>query len=244
MAAFREHITVSGMLGLGYGLTAHIAYGFSPIESALAGFLTGFGGMLPDLDSQTSRPVRELFGLLGAVCPLLVLGEVLELLHMPPSKEAGALAFIGLYLLIRFGGSWLIGKVAVHRGMFHSLPAACIAGQVTFLAYSNSAVETKCMIAMGIALGFLSHLVLDEVYSVEWTGVRLKLKKSAGSAMKMVGKNQAANIVTYGLLLTLSYAMLMNVVTDAKQKEIVKKPTIQLEQTAEFPDDFSDTIIK
>ncbi|MBL4885105.1 MAG: hypothetical protein JKY95_11295 [Planctomycetaceae bacterium] len=128
--------------------------------------------------------------------------------------------------------------------MFHSLPAACIAGQVTFLAYSNSAVETKCMIAMGIALGFLSHLVLDEVYSVEWTGVRLKLKKSAGSAMKMVGKNQAANIVTYGLLLTLSYAMLMNVVTDAKQKEIVKKPTIQLEQTAEFPDDFSDTIIK
>ncbi|MBL4885104.1 MAG: hypothetical protein JKY95_11290 [Planctomycetaceae bacterium] len=85
MAAFREHITVSGMLGLGYGLTAHIAYGFSPIESALAGFLTGFGGMLPDLDSQTSRPVRELFGLLGAVCPLLVLGEVLELLHMPPS---------------------------------------------------------------------------------------------------------------------------------------------------------------
>ncbi len=244
MAAFREHITVSGMLGLGYGITANFAYGFSPIESALAGFLTAFGGMLPDLDSQTSRPVRELFGLLAAVGPLLVLGEVLQVLNLPPTKEAGALAFIGLYLLIRFGGSWLIGKVAVHRGMFHSIPAACISGQIAFMAYSTSTIETKWMISTGIFLGFLSHLILDEVYSVEWTGVRLKLKKSAGSAMKMVGKNQAANIVTYGLLLTLSYAMAMGIIADAKQRDLVEAPQIELDQTAEFPDDFSETLIR
>lgn len=244
MAAFREHITVSGMLGLGYGVTAYTAYGFSPIESALAGFLTAFGGMLPDLDSQSSRPVRELFGILAAVGPLLILGDVLQIFHLPSNKEAGALVFIGLYLLIRFGGSWLIGKVAVHRGMFHSIPAACIAGQITFLACSSSAVETKGMIAIGIAIGFLSHLILDEVYSVEWNGVRLKLKRSAGSAMKMAGKNQAANIVTYGLLLTLSYAMAMNVIADSQQREIVKTPAIQLEKTAEFPDSFSETLIR
>ncbi len=244
MAAFREHITVSGMLGLGYGVTANFAYGFSPIESALAGFLTAFGGMLPDLDSQTSRPVRELFGILAAVGPLLVLGNVLEMLHLPPTKEAGALTFIGLYLLIRFGGSWLIGKLAVHRGMFHSIPAACISGQIAFLADSSSAFETKWMIATGVFLGFLSHLILDEVYSVEWTGVNLKLKKSAGSAMKMVGRNQGANIVTYGLLLTLSYAMAVGVMADVKKRELVKTPQIELDQTAEFPDDFSDTLIK
>ncbi len=244
MAAFREHITVSGMLGLGYGVTANFAYGFSPIESALAGFLTAFGGMLPDLDSQTSRPVRELFGILAAVGPLLVLGNVLEMLHLPPTKEAGALTFIGLYLLIRFGGSWLIGKLAVHRGMFHSIPAACISGQIAFLADSSSAFETKWMIATGVFLGFLSHLILDEVYSVEWTGVHLKLKKSAGSAMKMVGRNQGANIVTYGLLLTLSYAMAVGVMADVKKRELVETPQIELDQTAEFPDDFSETLIK
>ena len=244
MAAFREHITVSGMLGLGYGITANFAYGFSPIESALAGFLTAFGGMLPDLDSQTSRPVRELFGILAAVGPLLVLGNVLETLHLPPTKEAGALTFIALYLLIRFGGSWLIGKLAVHRGMFHSIPAACISGQIAFLADSSSTFETKWMIATGVFLGFLSHLILDEVYSVEWTGVHLKLKKSAGSAMKMVGRNQGANIVTYGLLLTLSYAMAVGVMADVKKRELVETPQIELDQTAEFPDNFSETLIK
>ena len=232
------------MLGLGYGITANFAYGFSPIESALAGFLTAFGGMLPDLDSQTSRPVRELFGILAAVGPLLVLGNVLETLHLPPTKEAGALTFIALYLLIRFGGSWLIGKLAVHRGMFHSIPAACISGQIAFLADSSSTFETKWMIATGVFLGFLSHLILDEVYSVEWTGVHLKLKKSAGSAMKMVGRNQGANIVTYGLLLTLSYAMAVGVMADVKKRELVETPQIELDQTAEFPDNFSETLIK
>src|SRR6056297_4319067 len=105
MAAFREHITVSGVLGLGYGVMAYVAYGFTAIESTLAGFLTAFGGMLPDLDSKTSRPVRELFGILAAIVPLLVLGETMAALHLPSTREAGALTFIALYMVIRYGGA-------------------------------------------------------------------------------------------------------------------------------------------
>lgn len=244
MAAFREHVTVSGLLGVGYGVTAHIAYGFSPIESTLAGFLTAFGGMLPDLDSQTSRPVKELFGILGAVGPLLVLGEVLQTLHLPATREAAALTFIALYMGIRFGGSWLIGRVAVHRGMFHSIPATIIAGQIAFLAHCDSSIGTQWLIAIGIMVGFLSHLILDEVYSVEWTGIRLRLKKSAGSAMKFVGDNPTANIVTYGLLVTLGYGVAGNVIANQQPPRSVETEPVELHQTAEFPDDLDGTVIR
>ncbi|TWT62024.1 metal-dependent hydrolase [Rubinisphaera italica] len=245
MAAFREHVTVSGVLGLGYGMTAWIAYGFTPIESTLAGFLTAFGGMLPDLDSKTSRPVRELFGILAAVGPLLVLGETLKALHLPPTRESGALTFIALYLLIRYGGAYLVGKVATHRGMFHSIPAALITGQIAFLAHCDSPIPTKWLIALGIMIGFFSHLILDEAYSVQWTGVRVRLKKSAGTALKMIGKDHAANIVTYGILITLSYAVAGNIILDLENnKKTVELEPVQLHQTAEFPDDLSDTVVR
>jgi hypothetical protein len=62
--------------------------------------------------------------------------------------------------------------------------------------------------AGGVALGFFSHLLLDEVYSVQWSGVRLKLKKSAGSALKFFGDAPIPNMITYLLLIGLSYLML------------------------------------
>jgi hypothetical protein len=77
----------------------------------------------------------------------------------------------------------------------------------------------RLLLALGVGLGFASHLILDEVYSVEWTGIRVKLKSSAGSAVKFIGKDWGANILAYGLLFTLSYAVL----TDAALKQIAPR---------------------
>ncbi|MFO0999054.1 MAG: metal-dependent hydrolase [Planctomycetaceae bacterium] len=52
----------------------------------------------------------------------------------------------------------------VHRGMFHSIPALIIASEVTFLAYHSSDMKVRILMAIGTGLGFLSHLVLDEMY--------------------------------------------------------------------------------
>jgi hypothetical protein len=43
---------------------------------------------------------------------------------------------------------------------------------------------------------------------VQWSGVRIRLKKSAGSALKFFGNTPLPNLVTYSLLLGLSYLML------------------------------------
>ncbi|MEZ6050233.1 MAG: metal-dependent hydrolase [Planctomycetaceae bacterium] len=210
MAAYREHITVSTMLGVGYGLGATFALGFTPAQGALAAWLTALGGMLPDLDSESGRPVREMFGLVAAIAPLALVGRIVGWLGLPSDIEITMLLIVVMYLVIKYGGASLIGAVSVHRGMFHSLPAMAIAAELTYLCYPSSLTTVKLLMASGTATGFFSHLMLDELYSVQWAGVRIKLKKSAGTALKMFGTAFVPNVVTYSILAVLSYAMLVD----------------------------------
>ncbi|MDB4614551.1 metal-dependent hydrolase, partial [bacterium] len=163
-------------------------------------------GMMPDLDSQSGKPIRELFSLAAALAPLVLMQH----LHALGGNTERAM-FLGLivYALVRYGGATLVGALSVHRGMFHSVPALLIAAELTFLFYKSPAANVKFFMAGAVAIGFLSHLVLDEMYSVQWNGGRLKLAKSAGSAMKMVGKHFWPNAVTYGLLGFLTFAVLV-----------------------------------
>lgn len=211
MAGYKEHITISSLLGAGLGATSYLAFGFTPVEASLTGFLTAFGGMLPDLDSQSSRPVRDLFAMLGAVLPLFIIGRIMKTIDVMPNAEALALTFILLYHLVRFGGMWLIGKLAVHRGMFHSIPAMFIAMLITFIATEESQMQVRVLLAIGTGLGFFSHLLLDEIYAIEWSGARVRLNKFAGSALKWVGKTQSANLVTYGILFALLYTTAIDI---------------------------------
>ena len=88
--------------------------------------------------------------------------------------------------------------------------------------------------AGGVALGFLSHLVLDEMYSVQWDGVRVKLKRSAGSALKFFGKESWPNGVAMGLLMFLTYASLnsLGAIPDPRSEPAPE----MLEITSELPD--------
>ena len=212
MAAYREHVSVSTLLGLGVGAGAYFALGFTPIQGALAGWLTALGGMLPDLDSQTGRPVREMFGLVAAIAPLALVNRVIAWLGLDSgSIEMVMLLIVLMYLMIKYGGQMLIGAVAVHRGMFHSLPAMIIAAEITYLVYPHESARVKLLMGGGVAIGFFSHLLLDEMYSVQWSGVRIKVKKSAGSAIKMFGKLFVPNVITYSLLLVLSWFVLVDI---------------------------------
>ena len=208
MAAYREHITFSSLLGAAVGGAAVAVGEFTPVQGALAGILTGLGGMLPDLDSDTGKPLREICGLTAALVPLLLMHRLLAWARGDMDKAM--LLAIGLYAALRYGGASLLAAATVHRGMFHSVPAMLIAGELGFLGYMSPDLRVKALMGASIAAGFLSHLVLDEVYSVEWSGRRLRLKESAGSALKWSGTNWRANAVTYGLLFTLTYGIVVH----------------------------------
>jgi membrane-bound metal-dependent hydrolase YbcI (DUF457 family) len=204
MAGFRVHIGVSTACGVAAGLAAVKLLGH-PVETGfLVGCLTAVGGMLPDLDSDSGVPVRELSGLAAAVVPLLLYNR---LRGTGLSHEGVLAAMAGAYLLIRYGVVNLFKHVTVHRGMFHSLPAMLVSGLAVYLAYDCPAAEqsTRYVLGVGVMLGFLSHLVLDEIYSVDFNGIRIQLKSSAGSAMKFFSPSVRATAVCYGLLGGLLY---------------------------------------
>lgn len=207
MAGFRTHIVVSTACGAGYGVAAALpgdGMGFTPAAAFLAGTVTAVGGMLPDLDSDSGRPVREVSSLCAAVLPLLLMPRLVEL---GQSQECRLASLVVLYIVTRYGLADFIGRVSVHRGMFHSLPAMLTAGLVVYLEYSSPNTALRLLLAGGVMLGFLSHLILDEIYSVDFNGVRVRLSKSAGSALKFVSPSWVGTAVCYGLLA--GFAMLV-----------------------------------
>lgn len=208
MAGYREHITVAAFAGLGYGVGSVLVGGFTLVQGALAGWLAALGGMLPDLDSPTSRPVRELFGLVAAIGPLLLAGRVLQVLDLPHGPESIMLTIVVMYIAIKYGGSELVSKFAKHRGMFHSLPALIISAEIVYLVYPSEAETTKLLMAGAVGTGFLSHLLLDEVYSVDVQAGRLRLKKSAGTAIKWSGPDFVPNMICYLGVTILSFLIL------------------------------------
>ena len=201
MAAFKQHVTFSSLLGVGYA-GALAATGVEWVHSVLAGGLCGIAGMLPDLDSPSGRPVRELFGITAIAVPLLL---TYRLRRSGIEPEQLVLFAAALYLLIRFGLSWVFKHLTVHRGMFHSIPAMLIAGEAVYLAHDCPEPYGRVTLAGGIMLGFLSHLVLDEIYAVDMNGATLRFNKAAGSALKFFSKSWAATTGTWLVLAALTY---------------------------------------
>ena len=200
MPGFRVHITGSSIVGAGYGLAAWYVGDLHPMTCTLGAGLCAVSGMMPDLDSGPGIPLRESVAFAAAVVPILMIHR-LQATGMP--LEAIILAGAAMYLAIRFGLSWLLKSYANHRGMFHSLPAAAIAGQITFLAFAAEEPLRRYFVCSAVVLGFLTHLVLDEIWSVKLGMFGPKFKKSFGTALKFHGPVLWPNLVTYALALAL-----------------------------------------
>lgn len=204
MASWRGHLTFSTALGAAYGGLAYWKFGITAPMAGVGGLLTAISGLLPDLDSDSGVPVRELFGLAGAFLPMFLLREA-GVIGLTP--EQTLLAFAGLYFGIRYGLAEFFRHLTVHRGMFHSVPAMMIVGLLVFIGYRHPEPMQRVFLAIGAMLGFLSHLVLDEICAVDLRGVIPRLNSFAGSALKMRSKSQMANVFTYGLMVGLVAAV-------------------------------------
>lgn len=198
MADFRTHIAWSTVFGIGYGVYGH--WQGAPLETCvLAGGLCSVAGMLPDLDSDSGRPAREMFPFVAALVPGLLNDRFKQ---WELSNTWIAVATGAIYLGIRFGVGGLFKRFTVHRGMWHSVPACLIAGLLTFLAScSQQALMLRIYLAVAVMLGFTVHLALDELWSVNLSTSKIGLKSSWGSALKFFDDKLGPNLMTYGLLL-------------------------------------------
>ena len=95
MANFNTHITTSTIVGVGYGtggyfLLPHVN-GQAPLTSCLlATGLCSISGMLPDLDSDSSIPLRETIMFSAAVVPMLLMHRFV---HLGLDHEAASAIF-------------------------------------------------------------------------------------------------------------------------------------------------------
>ncbi len=199
MADFKTHITGSAILGTAYGFVANVQYGVPPAHCMVAGALCTVAGMLPDLDSKSGIPQREMLCFVSVLIPMLMLFRFQEM-----GLSAEHMVFVAgvMYVLVRFGVGALFKKYTKHRGMWHSVPAAVAAAMLTYLVCLSGENHIRLFKAWAVFIGFILHLSLDELYSVDVMGRRLK--KSWGTAMKFFGKNKLANFAVYGKIAALA----------------------------------------
>jgi hypothetical protein len=183
MANFKTHITVaagaSGMLAT-LCLGAKLA---SPQQVIALAAMGTIGGILPDIDSDHSTPVKILFTVLGGILAFLVMFSQADQYSLLELWMLWGL----VYGLVRYVLYRLFADFTEHRGIFHSLVAALFFWFLTTtLVYQLFDVKRDFAWLTGffVFFGFIVHLSLDELYSVDLLGRRFK--KSFGTALKIV----------------------------------------------------------
>lgn len=182
MANFNTHLSVA--LGASAGL-ALVAVNANLMTVTDAPWMIAFGaigGMLPDIDSGHSTPIKLFFTTLG----LLTLLAVIDVFENRYPAYILLMMAAAAYILVRYGALSLFDRFTNHRGIFHSLLTAvffCLL-MVCIGCYILHWDIVHCWLSgLFIGFGFIVHLVLDEVYSVDLSNKRMK--KSFGTALKL-----------------------------------------------------------
>lgn len=182
MANFSTHIgagtVVSGALAT-LTLAADVVAPENLVAVTLAGVL---GSILPDIDLKDSRPSKAMFAGLGVFFSFAVL-------FATATKYSIAelwILWLGTLVGIRYGLHTIFHRLSVHRGVWHSILAGVFCSVATAIAFYHllGRPEGVAWLAAGfMMIGYLTHLILDEMYSVDVMDTRIKA--SFGTALKL-----------------------------------------------------------
>ncbi|MDX2265048.1 MAG: metal-dependent hydrolase [Hyphomicrobiales bacterium] len=183
MANFNTHLAV-GAVASGLGATTTMAAGVVPQNQLLTLTLAGvIGSILPDIDLEKATPSRMLFSGLGVVFAFIVLFQFKKQYSIAELWSV----WIGVYVVVGYGLFYIFHRRTKHRGVFHSLIAAAFFAAFTAVIFDQAFNEDE-LVAWFAALfvfgGYLVHLTLDEIYSVDFEGN--VVKRSFGSALKLI----------------------------------------------------------
>jgi hypothetical protein len=200
MAAFRTHFSTGLAVGyLASVATVAIHWATSPFAPLLVFVGTCVGSLLPDLDSDHSTPFAVTFGLLSILSGGLAFGYCMQ--HpdvVPGGYWIGIPPLVALF--VRYGVGRVFQKFTVHRGIFHSLPMMVIVTGITAMALEpfHPPVSDVVAISLGVGMGFLAHLILDEMYSaISFDGLSIEPKKSFGTALTLTSPSTVTTISAY-----------------------------------------------
>ncbi|WP_281646891.1 metal-dependent hydrolase [Parendozoicomonas sp. Alg238-R29] len=192
MASFQTHLIVASTLTGALSVTALYADLVTPVTAMILWGIGTLSGLLPDIDSESSLSLQLLSSLfLVAVAAVMVnhLSETTPLLW-------NLATVTGTLLALRLMIIPLCSKIMVHRGNCHSLLAALATSLSTIfisIHFLSVPVQTGYMMGLFAGTGFIIHLILDELYSINIG--KGKVKKSFGSAIKPFARKSPTSSV-------------------------------------------------
>ena len=201
MANFVTHITVAAGARAAGSLVYWATGSVTAIQALFLAAAGALGGMLPDIDSDNSRPIRIVSHLV-----FVVMGFFLIQFFKAHSWIELGIFLVIFYLAFQYAMLPTFKKYTSHRGIFHSLLAglffAILYTVLTFYFYKSSSAFAW-LSGLFVFAGFLIHLGLDEIYSVDFNNRRLK--RSFGTALKLVGQNTQNNLIMGGIIIVLLF---------------------------------------
>jgi membrane-bound metal-dependent hydrolase YbcI (DUF457 family) len=163
---------------------ADAAYGLGSTTSTLA-FLAGVsGGLLPDVDSDESKPLR-LSGIIAGLGAAALAGGFFsakgEFLSRPWQPIFVFIAALAAFLIFNTLIIHLLKKHTVHRGLFHSLAVPFLYGGLWAVVVCGQGRKTILAVWVLAAFGVLVHLILDAASSMSFKPLKLATKDLAAS---------------------------------------------------------------
>ena len=202
---YRQHITFAGALGVVYAWAALMLAGVHWLYGTVAALLTTLSGLLPDLDSDSGVELKGFTGILGVLVAVAVWQEMGHL-RPEPAFEIHLWAVVCAYIMVRHGLRRFLSRLTMHRGISHSMPTCAVWGALAYLYYPTDQHLLRIVMGVAVMIGFFSHLLLDEICSVDLRGVRLN--KAFGTAIKFWAPSPLTTVLIYALLSYLSWRII------------------------------------
>ncbi len=206
MAGYKAHMAFGMVTALGWTVLAVMLFIVPPWFIPLIFIATILGAFLPDLDSDTSVPLKILLVSLSFAGAVVVGWMIIDYDNITLLKLGGYIIFSALFIYFGIGG--IFKKLTRHRGIFHSIPAGVLAILLTLLLLNQFEMDLKLKIVMslGVGMGYLCHLILDEINSVvNLGGIPFIPNKSSGTSIKLFSKNWRISLMVYVLIVWLIY---------------------------------------
>lgn len=180
MANFNAHMT-GGIITSSLTASGLINLNIVSSNEVIALWMVGLvGGLMPDIDSDDSTSVRLIFKLFGIGVALALGAAFYDKLSIIGLWIVGSAA----YCIVRFGVLPVFEQLTVHRGSIHSILSCVMFALASVCAsfYAGSSAIFAYLAGFFMMVGMLTHLSLDELYSVDLSN--LEIKRSFGTALK------------------------------------------------------------
>lgn len=168
-------------------------------------FIIGvIGSLAPDIDLETSIPARMFrFAFYSAsfILSIYFINDININQYIKLDDNISNILTIIISIIISILIIKLFERNVIHRGLFHSIPFALFLS-LSFYELGNLInefieIDLNSMVIGSLFLtGYITHLLLDEFYSVDFKNNRIK--GSIGTALKLFStKNTSAYILLY-----------------------------------------------